>query len=157
MEDAGVAAYIARWRPSPVPPLAAAFARSVITEAGPAGRERAKNLLRAAGKLAGYGIGLGLEPVPEVLLHPSVAERFTRGTSLCGLRAGVTRLPACCVREPGMYPGSRVAACRATMPSATLTDRRRRSGTGYQAVVMSRAVERARRAAARAIPSDMPV
>jgi hypothetical protein len=78
MEDAEVAAYIARWRPSSVPPLAAAFARSVITEAGPAGRERAKNLLWAAGKLAGYGIGLGLEPVPEVLLHPSVAERFTR-------------------------------------------------------------------------------
>jgi len=78
MEDAEVAAYIARWRPSSVPPLAAAFARDVITEAGPAGRERAKNLLWAAGKLAGYGIGLGLEPVPEVLLHPSVAERFTR-------------------------------------------------------------------------------
>jgi integrase len=78
MEDAEVAAYIARWRPSSVPPLAAAFARNVITEAGPAGRERAKNLLWAAGKLAGYGIGLGLEPVPEVLLHPSVAERFTR-------------------------------------------------------------------------------
>jgi integrase len=78
VEDAEVAAYIARWRPSSVPPLAAAFARDVITEAGPAGRERAKNLLWAAGKLAGYGIGLGLEPVPEVLLHPSVAERFTR-------------------------------------------------------------------------------
>ena len=59
-------------------PLAAAFARHVITKAGPAGRERAKNLLQSAGKLAGYGIGLGLEPVPEVLLHPSVAERFTR-------------------------------------------------------------------------------
>jgi hypothetical protein len=78
MEDAEIAAYIARWRPSSVPPPAAAFARDVITEAGPAGRERAKNLLWAAGKLAGYGIGLGLEPVPEVLLHPSVAERFTR-------------------------------------------------------------------------------
>ena len=57
-----------------MPPLAAAFARDVITEAGPAGRERAKNLLRAAGKLAGFGLGLGLEPVPEVLLHPSVTE-----------------------------------------------------------------------------------
>ncbi len=59
-------------------PEAAAFARHVITEAGPAGRERAKNLLWAAGKLADYGIGLGLEPVPKVMLHPSVAERFTR-------------------------------------------------------------------------------
>ncbi len=47
-------------------------------QAAPEGRERAKNLLWAAGKLADYAIGLGLEPVPEVVLHPSVAERFTR-------------------------------------------------------------------------------
>jgi hypothetical protein len=33
-------------------------------------------LLWAAGKLAEYGIGLGLEPVPAVLLHPSVTGRF---------------------------------------------------------------------------------
>jgi len=61
-----------------VPPQAAAFARDVIAKTAPQGAERAKNLLWAAGKLADYGIGLGLEPVPEVLLHPSVAERFTR-------------------------------------------------------------------------------
>jgi hypothetical protein len=61
-----------------VSPQAAAFARDVIAKAGPQGRERAKNLLWAAGKLADYGLGLGLEPVPEVLLHPSAAERFTR-------------------------------------------------------------------------------
>jgi len=57
---------------------AAAFARDVITAVAPQGRERAKNLLQSAGKLADYAIGLGLEPVPEVVLHPSVAERFTR-------------------------------------------------------------------------------
>jgi hypothetical protein len=68
---------ITAWRPSSVPPQAAAFARKVVAAAGPHGRDRAKNLLWAAGKLAGYGIGLGLEPVPEVLLHPSVIERFT--------------------------------------------------------------------------------
>ncbi len=80
MESAepGVAAYIRRWRPSSVSPEAAAFARDVIAETGPEGKERAKNLLWAAGKLAGYGIGLGLEAAPEVLLHPSVTERFTR-------------------------------------------------------------------------------
>ena len=61
-----------------MPAEAAAFARDVIARTGPAGRERAKNLLWAAGKLADYAIRLGLEPVPEVLLHPSVAERFTR-------------------------------------------------------------------------------
>jgi integrase len=76
--DAEVAAYIGRWRPWSVSPQAAAFARDVITEAGPAGRERAKNLLWAAGKLADYAIGLGLDPSPETVLHPSVAERFTR-------------------------------------------------------------------------------
>ena len=73
-----VAGYIAGWRPSSVSPQAAAFARAVITETAPAGQERAKNLLWAAGKLADYGIGLGLELRPEVLLHPSVTERFTR-------------------------------------------------------------------------------
>ncbi len=70
------AGYIASWRPSSVPPPAAVFARAVVERAGPPGRERAKNLLWAAGKLAGYAAGLGLEPVPEVLLHPSVIERF---------------------------------------------------------------------------------
>jgi len=83
-----VAGYIARWGPSSVPPQAAAFARAVVAQAGPPGRERAKNLLWAAGKLAGYGIGLGLDPVPEVLLHPSVIERFA--TCAPGL-SGVTR------------------------------------------------------------------
>jgi integrase len=72
------AAYIARWRPSSVSPPAAAFARDAVARTGPGGRERAKNLLWAAGKLAGYGIGLGLDAVPDVLLHPPAAERFTR-------------------------------------------------------------------------------
>jgi integrase len=76
--NADVAAYIGRWRPSSVSPQAAAFARDVITKTGPEGRERAKNLLQPAGKLADYAIGLGLDAVPEVVLHPSVTERFTR-------------------------------------------------------------------------------
>ena len=78
MGTAEDAAYVACWRPSSVSPAAAAFARDVITAVAPRGRERAKNLLWAAGKLADWAIGLGLEAVPEVLLHPSVAERFTR-------------------------------------------------------------------------------
>jgi hypothetical protein len=83
-----VPGYIGSWRPSSVSAAAAPFARQVVAAAGPHGRERAKNLLWAAGKLADYGIGLGLEPVPEVLLHPSVTERFT--TCAPGL-SGVTR------------------------------------------------------------------
>jgi len=73
-----VAAYTGRWRPSSVSPPAAAFARDVVAAAAPEGRERAKNLLRAAGKLADYAIGLGLEAVPGAVLHPSAAGRFTR-------------------------------------------------------------------------------
>jgi len=76
--EPAAAGYIARWRPSSVSPRAAAFARDVITAVAPDGRERAKNLLWAAGKLADYAIPLGLDAVPEVLLHPSTAERFTR-------------------------------------------------------------------------------
>ncbi|HTT55021.1 MAG TPA: hypothetical protein VMH35_26845 [Streptosporangiaceae bacterium] len=76
--DAGTAAYIRRWRPSSVSPQAAAFARDVIAAARPGGQERAKNLLWAAGKLADFGLGLGLDAAPEVMLHPSVTERFTR-------------------------------------------------------------------------------
>ena len=78
MTSADVAAYIGRWQPSSVSAEAAAFARDVITTVRPGGQERAKNLLWAAGKLADYALGLGLEAVPEVVLHPSVAERFTR-------------------------------------------------------------------------------
>jgi integrase len=76
-DEDGVAGYIAAWQPSPAPPQGAAFARQVVSQAAPAGRDRAKNLLWAAGKLAGWAIPLGLEPAPAVLLHPSVTGRFT--------------------------------------------------------------------------------
>src|SRR5512135_1809395 len=76
--EPGAACYIGRWRPTSVSAEAAAFARNVVLAVRPAGQERAKNLLWAAGKLADYAIPLGLELVPEVLLHPSTAERFTR-------------------------------------------------------------------------------
>jgi integrase len=77
-EQAVAGGYISRWQPSSVSPQAAAFARDVIGQVAPEGRERAKNLLWAAGKLADYAASLGLDLVPEVVLHPSVAERFTR-------------------------------------------------------------------------------
>src|SRR5260370_245645 len=76
MGASGVAGYIASWHPSSVPAEAARFARAVRAAAGPHGRPRAKNLLWAAGRLAGSAISLGLEPVPEGLLHPSVIERL---------------------------------------------------------------------------------
>jgi hypothetical protein len=81
-----VASYPALWKPAAETPAeAAAFARTVVAGCGPLGRDRAKNLLWAAGKLAAWGIGLGLDPVPGVLLHPSVIERFTaHGPGLSG-------------------------------------------------------------------------
>ena len=57
-------------------PRAAAFARQVVPLAAPGGRERAKNLLWAAARLADWASGLGLDAAPGVLLHPSVIERF---------------------------------------------------------------------------------
>ena len=50
----------------------------MVPAAGPRGRERAKNLLWAAARLADYAVPLGLDPVPEVVLHPSVIARFAR-------------------------------------------------------------------------------
>jgi hypothetical protein len=52
MPGTGMAGYIAGWQPSSVSPRAAGFARAVVTGAAPGGRERAKNLLWAAGRLA---------------------------------------------------------------------------------------------------------
>jgi integrase len=76
--SAEVAAYIGRWEPLSVSAEAAAFARVVIAKTGPEGRERAKNLLWAAGKLADYAASLGLDLAPEAVFHPSVTERFAR-------------------------------------------------------------------------------
>jgi integrase len=75
MTSPEVAAYIAGWQPVSVPPQAAAFARAAVAAAGPLGRKRANALLWAAARLAGFALPLGLDPVPEVLLHPSVIER----------------------------------------------------------------------------------
>ena len=133
----GDAGYPARWQPSSASAEAASFARQVVAACGPHGRDRAKNLLWAAGKLAGYGIGLGLEPVPAVLLHPSVIERFTahapglsgrpaaRCARTCGSSRGgwcrtwtrrTRRCPASGPRLPIIPPRS-AATWRSPMPS----------------------------------------
>jgi integrase len=79
MTRAEVAAYIGAWRPLSVSAEAAGFARDAVERAAPHDSERAKALLWAAAKLADYAVPLGLEPVPGVLLHPSVIERFAAG------------------------------------------------------------------------------
>src|SRR5258706_557580 len=53
---------------------------------GRRGRGGGKTLRWAAGRLADWGTGLGLDPVPGVLLRPSVIERFTaHGPGLTGV------------------------------------------------------------------------
>jgi len=108
MDSAGTAAYIGRWRPSSVSPRAATFAREVVAAAAPGGQERAKNLLWAAGKLAGYALALGLDLIPEVVFHPSVIERFARcapglsGVARRTLRTNQRFIGRCVV--PQLYP-----------------------------------------------------
>jgi hypothetical protein len=124
----GEAGYVGRWRPSSVTPQAASFARAVVAAAGPHGRERAKNLLWAAGKLADYGIGLGLDPVPQVLLHPSVIERFTvHAPGLTGVTGGRCG-PACGSWPAGWSRRSprRMHRCPASAPRRLIA--RPRSG-----------------------------
>lgn len=67
---------IAGYRPRCMPEEAAVFARMVVAAAGPPSRARARSLLWACARLAGFGISVGLAPEAAVLLHPSVIERF---------------------------------------------------------------------------------
>jgi integrase len=76
VRTAAAQAYIARWGPPSVSPAAAGFARAAVGRCGDLERERAKNLLWAAARLGDYGIAPGMAAAPEVLLHPSVIERF---------------------------------------------------------------------------------
>jgi hypothetical protein len=72
-----------------MPEAAAAFARSTVTAVDPATPARAKALLWACARLATFGIAVGLEPSPAVLLHPSVIERFV--IVGCGGLSGAAR------------------------------------------------------------------
>jgi len=117
-DEAGVAGYITSWQPSSVTAAAAGFARTVVAAASPRSRERAKSLLWAAAKLADYGLGLGLEPVPEVLLHPSVTGRFA--TCAPGLSGPARRTLRTNLRfAPGRWSRSftrRTRRCPASEP-----------------------------------------
>ena len=90
------------------------------------GRGRTR-LLWAAARLAAYAVPLGLEPVPEVLLHPSVIERFAasapglsgsaRRTLRTNLRFIARRVvpalaPGGCAAAPGAGQGARTARRR---------------------------------------------
>jgi len=76
MRPSEVTAAINGFSPYTVDEDAACFARSVVRAAGPPNVARAKALLFATSRLAGFGEQVGLPLSPEVLLHPSVIERF---------------------------------------------------------------------------------
>jgi hypothetical protein len=53
----------------------------VVTQASPPNASRARSLLFATSRLADFGIGVGLELNPDLLLLPQVIERFIVSTS----------------------------------------------------------------------------
>jgi integrase len=67
---------IAAYAPRSLSTEAAGFVRAIVARAAPGTSARAKALLFAASKLACFGEQVGLELSAEVLLHPSVIERF---------------------------------------------------------------------------------
>jgi len=75
-----VPALIAAYRPHAVSEAAGCFARQVVASAAPSSAARAKALLFAAGRLAGFAETVGLQLCAEALLCEPVIERFV----LCG-------------------------------------------------------------------------
>jgi integrase len=71
-----VAATIAGYRPRGVSEEAAAFVRRAVAACAPASVVRARTLLWSCARLAAFAEGVGLDPRPEVVLHPSTVERF---------------------------------------------------------------------------------
>lgn len=74
--DAAVARAIAGYAPGSVSARAATFAREGVGAAAPARPGRAKALLFAASRLAGFAEQVGLELRAEALLSDAVIERF---------------------------------------------------------------------------------
>lgn len=104
-----VATAITDWRPRSLTQGACDFARMVVSAALPPTPARARALLYAAGRLATFCISVGLEPRPEVALHPSVIERFivvgcrdASGPTRRTLRTNLRFVAARCV--PGLGP-----------------------------------------------------
>ncbi len=67
---------IEAWHSDMVPAGAVAFSRQVVARAAPASAARAKALLFAASRAAGFAGGAGLELRAEVVFCPAVIERF---------------------------------------------------------------------------------
>jgi hypothetical protein len=107
--DAAIARTIASYAPRSLTPAAAGFARAVVADAGPVTPARAKALLFAAGRLAGFAERVGLELDRSVLCEATV-ERFVLvgcgGVSAATARTLRTNLRALArAIEPHPQPG----------------------------------------------------
>ena len=114
-EEPAVDGYIARWRPSSVSPAAAAFARDVIAKVAPQRAGAGEEPAVGGGQARRLTVsGWAWSRFPEVLLHPSVAERFTRcapGLSGVARRTLRTNLRFIGRRVvPQLYPADTAAA-----------------------------------------------
>jgi integrase len=98
--------FVSDFKPHSSPPAASSFARYVVSLVEPETKSRAKALLFATSKLACFGLSVGLELRPEVLLHESVIERFSVYSSESLSRA--TRLT---LRSNLRYVADRVLGC----------------------------------------------
>ncbi len=116
------AALVTAWRPRAYPDEAVGFARSAVSSCGPLGACRARTLLWSCASLARFSIGVGLDPVPEVLFRPSSIERFVI-VGLAGASPGRRRdirtnlrfvarrvVPGLCEPAPVGLPRSRAKA-----------------------------------------------
>ncbi len=142
-----VARAICRFSPRTVPAEAAAFAQAVVAQSAPPRPARARALLFATSRLGAFGLERGLELSAEVLLHPSVIERFcttglqevsaaTRRTARTNLRfvaarvlaekAPAARLPRERAKAP--YSEAEIASYLALADTQPTEERRHRIG-----------------------------
>jgi integrase len=137
-------AQVAGYAPGSLSAEATEFVRALVAQAAPGTRARAKALLFAASKLACFGERVGLELSAEVLLHPSVIERFivlsegivspaTRRTLRTNLRALARAMephpqpvPVALARERAKAPYSEMEIAGYLALAAALSTRARR-------------------------------
>ena len=140
-----VVGVIAAYTPRRLAPEATAFARAAVSAAAPVTVARAKALLFATSRLGAFGISVGLKARLEILLHPSVIERFildceaavsgpTRRTLRTNLRHVAERVspapaPTRLSRERAKrpYTDAQIAAYLALADAQPTTSRRMRA------------------------------
>lgn len=94
---------ISTWCPRNASVEATRFAKQTVEACRPNSPARARSLLFATSRLADFGISVGLEVAPEVLLRPQVIERFI-------LQSGLSKPTLRTVRTNLRFVATRVLA-----------------------------------------------